>query len=88
MALRRGSVLVACETYVNCYGCAETKPVHLATHEAWVLERWRPYCCAVFDHDWPEQRLIEGRACEKKLVIETATQRVRRWIWRKRTQTK
>lgn len=39
-----------------------------AQHEAKVGGRFSAYCCACFDHDWPEQRLVEGQECLKERV--------------------
>lgn len=75
--------------YLKCAGNHDPEhPEHAATHVALFDDGHEiAYCCAVFDHDWPKQRLVAGRTCQKELKVETRSQQIRRWIWRKRSKT-
>jgi len=54
----------------------------LAIHEAAVGARWIAYCCVCFDHDWPGQRLVPGRECQRELVEVPVTTVRREWRWK------
>lgn len=72
---------------VDCHNCGQP-----AQHEAQLVgsysriwrstePRWLPYCCICFDHDWPQQRLIDGQECGKVLVTRQG-QPTHEWQWR------
>ena len=53
-----------------------------AQHEAQAYSRWLPYCCQCFNHDWSQQRLIDGQQCGKVLVTRQGLP-THEWEWRK-----
>lgn len=72
----------------DCYNCGQP-----AQHEAEFVgslkriwrstePRWLPYCCTCFDHDWSQQRLIDGQQCGKVPVTRQGLP-AHEWQWRK-----
>ena len=62
----------------DCHNCGQP-----AQHEASAFPRgWLPYCCACFNHEWSQQRLIAGQQCGKVPVI-AQHEHSHRWEWRK-----
>ena len=64
----------------DCHNCGQ--PAQHEAESVGSFRRWLPYCCACFNHDWPEQRLIDGQQCGKVLVIRQGLL-TREWQWRK-----
>jgi hypothetical protein len=68
-----------CEVFMAAAGPACP---NRATHEA----LGTAYCCDHFNHDWPEQRLINGRECEFERVEVPVMAPEPRWRWQRKPE--